>query len=197
MPRKRASLAIASSRSGRDEAHQAAAAAPAREQSGTIVELEWKTAAAITCAGRQRAIQLSERRKDLGYSRGQIAPDVKHAPAEPEVWKIGSWKNGRSASSATDGGAHYGLPGAAESVSGKAFGLVDEHDRNIFLDGVAQFAGVADEPVLRVSQVQAALAFGAGENVKQVLAYRHREILLGFEFAAWQLRGRRCESSGM
>ena len=71
----------------------------------------------------------------------------------------------------------------ARVVSGKALGLVDQHDRNIFLDRVAQFAPVADESVLRVVEVQPALALGAGENLEQILAYRHRRILLGFNLA--------------
>jgi hypothetical protein len=53
-------------------------------------------------------------------------------------------------------------------------GFVDQHDRDIVADWVEEFAGRANEPVAGVIELKLTLAFGARQNVEQVLAYRHR-----------------------
>jgi hypothetical protein len=53
--------------------------------------------------------------------------------------------------------------------SADAFGFVNQHDRNVLFDWVAQFTSFANEAVLFLGQTQVAFAFRACQNVKQIL----------------------------
>src|SRR5262245_25755183 len=71
------------------------------------------------------------------------------------------------------------LRARAQSMSGHAaagsewFGLVDEHDGDVILDGVHQSAGVAHEAFGRRAVFQLTLAFRADQNLKQFRSETH------------------------
>jgi hypothetical protein len=56
--------------------------------------------------------------------------------------------------------------------------LIDEHNRYAVADLVQQLAAVADQSILCLVEPNGSLAFGAGENVEQVLADTHAESLV-------------------
>src|SRR6516165_7324543 len=62
--------------------------------------------------------------------------------------------------------------------SGEVLGLIDQHDRNVVLDRVAELACPTHQRVLCVRQDDVALALRAGENLEQLLVNRHRYRLL-------------------
>src|SRR5262245_957233 len=74
-------------------------------------------------------------------------------------------------------------PGSLEPL-----GLIDQHDRNVVLDRVAQLAGATDESVLGRRQRDLPLALGAGQDFQQILAYRHRCFSLFLERPVAHLR---------
>src|SRR5436190_5154705 len=63
--------------------------------------------------------------------------------------------------------------------------FIDQHDRNIFLDGIHEPAVLADQAVAAFIQVNIAFAFRASENVQEVFADRHEFCLLSFDLAAF------------
>src|SRR5579864_4461583 len=60
----------------------------------------------------------------------------------------------------------------------KRFGLVDQHDRDVVLDRIEQFACPAYQAVLCFVELDWPLAFGTGEDIEQVLTKRHLMHLL-------------------
>src|SRR5260370_7021197 len=60
----------------------------------------------------------------------------------------------------------------------KRFGLVDQHDRDVVLDRIEQFACPAHQAVLCFVKLDRPLAFGTGKNIEQVLTKRHLMHLL-------------------
>src|SRR5438093_11998945 len=64
-------------------------------------------------------------------------------------------------------------PEAPGSGSLEPLGFIDEHDRDVVLDPIAELARPADERVLRLGQDHLALALRAGEDLQQLLADGH------------------------
>src|SRR5260370_19620910 len=60
----------------------------------------------------------------------------------------------------------------------KRFGLVDQHDRDVVLDRIEQFACAAHQTVLGFVKLDRPLALGTGKDIEQVLTKRHLMHLL-------------------
>src|SRR5260370_29937352 len=60
----------------------------------------------------------------------------------------------------------------------KRFGLIYQHDRDVVLDRIEQFACPAHQAVLCFVKLDRPLAFGTGKNIEQVLTKRHLMRLL-------------------
>jgi len=57
------------------------------------------------------------------------------------------------------------------------FGFVDQHDRNSVSNLIEESAVPANQTVLRLIQEYGALAFWAGQNIKQLFVYGHGLVI--------------------
>ncbi len=52
-------------------------------------------------------------------------------------------------------------------------GFIDQHDRDIILDGIEQVAGFADQAISGSIQEDISFTFRTGQNLQELLADRH------------------------
>ena len=62
------------------------------------------------------------------------------------------------------------------------FCLVNQHDGDVILDLIQQFALITDKPVFRFRQIDIPLALGARQNIQQLLTYGHFSLLYALSF---------------
>jgi hypothetical protein len=56
--------------------------------------------------------------------------------------------------------------------------LLNQHDRDIVLDRVHQIAGLANQAISPLIKVDVTLTFGTGQDIQELLIYRHPWYLL-------------------
>ena len=84
-------------------------------------------------------------------------------------------------------GFHVVDPGSVlDRGAGQWFSLVDEHDRDVVPDRVAQLAMVTQQPLLVRTQGDLLFALGADKNFQQILVDSHFFLLWRFSVAGSQ-----------